>query len=151
MALALVKPAPAAIRRFQTPDLSKHGGWMLPRLCKAYPLISEGRIAGWLQGLIYSNEFLFLYQDHAVALAQRFFPDALQSIPVITEKFVFVENPEDPEQQASAALFYDEFHRWAKNQGILTIIVEELSDVPHDTIKERLGRLYTRQQTFARL
>ena len=151
MALALVKPEPAVIRRFQTPDLNRHGGWMIPRLLKAYPMLTEQRIAGWLNGLIYSNEFLFLYQDHGVALAQRFFPDALQPMPVTIEKFVFVENIEDAAQIANAALFYDEFLRWSKNQSIATIIVEELSDVPHDTIKERLGRLFTRQQTFARL
>lgn len=145
-----VVPAPG-IRRFQTADLNHHGGWLLPRLAKIYPAIGEGRIAGWLQGIIYSNEFLFLYHDHGAALAQRFYPDALQPTPVVIEKFVFVENIAEPEQVAQGAQFYDEFCRWAKTQSIATIIVEEASDIPHEMIKEHMGRLFTRTQTFARL
>lgn len=152
MSVAALKLVDApAVRRFQTPDLNKHGGWLLPRLAKTYPTVGEPRIAGWLQGIIYSNEFLFLYQDHGAALAHRFHPDPLQPVPVVIEKFVFVENTEDPMQIAQGALFYAEFLRWAKNQSIGTIIVEEQSDIPHDTIKEQLGRLFTRTQTFARL
>jgi hypothetical protein len=94
-----------------------------------------------------SNEFLFLYQDHAVALATAARPHPLAPKPVVQEIFVLAEK----EHEAEAAVMYDEFARWARGLGIDTVVVEEMSDVPHDMIKEKLGRIFTRQQQFARL
>jgi hypothetical protein len=31
------------------------------------------------------------------------------------------------------------------------LIVEENTDIPHDMIKEKLGRIFSRQQQFARV
>jgi hypothetical protein len=60
----------AFVRRFELADLSKHGPWLLKRFQAIFPDMSESAIAGYLRGILYSNEHLFLYQDNAVALAQ---------------------------------------------------------------------------------
>ena len=151
-ALALVEPATySPIRRFQLPDLSKHGAWILPRLLQAYPHLNERSAASWLQTILYNNEFCFLYHDHGVALAQLVSVNALTAKPIIQEIFAWVEDRENKDQIEAAAEFYTEFQRWAKNTGATTIIVEEMTDVPHDMIKEKLGRIFTRQQQFARV
>ena len=141
----------SAIRRFEIPDLARHGGWLMGRLTKAYPHLTDREIQGWLRALIYNNECRFLYQENSVGMAQVVLNHTMTPRPVITERFVFAENKDDPAHVAQAANFYDEFARWAKNKSADTILVEELSDVPHELIKERLGRLFTRQQTFARV
>lgn len=139
------------VRRFETPDLSRHGGWLLARLLLAFPHHNERSMANFLNSIMYNNEYLFLCQEQGVALAQIMTAHTLSGKPVIHERFVWVKDKDDKEQQKKAALFYDEFHRWAKGNGADVIIVEEMSDVPHDMIKERLGRIFTRQQVFARV
>jgi hypothetical protein len=136
-----------AMRRFEVPDLDRHGGWITDRLLKAYPHRTARDLVGWLRGIIYSNEFLFLYQEHGAALATVTRAHPLEMKPVVQEMFVFAKEGHDRE----AVAFYDEFLRWGKNQGVDVVMVEAMSDVPHDVIKERMGRLFTRQVVFARL
>lgn len=138
-------PAP---RRFESADLNTHGGWILERLKKALPDLHEQGIASWLSGVMYSGEHLFLYQEHSVGMAQVFRVAGLEGKPVVRERFVFAQEGYVDE----ASYFYLEFKRWAKNLGADVMVVEEMTDVPHDTIKEILGnRLFTRQEVFARL
>jgi hypothetical protein len=149
---AVVNPAEdagqaPAVRRFDIADLQKHGGWIMKRLQKARPHLSDPYIMSWLRGIIYNNEFKFLYQEHGVALAQVVMEETLERKPVVRERFVFVEEG----FEAAGAEFYTEFLRWAKDQQIGTLIVEEMTDVPHELIKEKLGRLFERKQIFARL
>jgi hypothetical protein len=139
-----------AIRRFELGDLSRHGGWLIPRLVTALEL-PEQRLGGWLRSMIDNNEHLFLTQEHSVALAEMQRANGLADKPIVRERFVLAENPEDVMHVKEAAGFYDEFHRWAKNLGAEIILVEELSNVPHDLIKEKLGRIFSRQQQFARV
>ena len=139
-----------AIRRFELGDLSRHGGWLIPRLVTALEL-PEQRLGGWLRSMIDNNEHLFLTQDHSVALAEMQRANGLADKPIVRERFVLAENPDDVEHVKEAAGFYDEFHRWAKNLGAEIILVEELTNVPHDMIKEKLGRIFSRQQQFARV
>lgn len=139
------------VRRFELPDLDRHGGWIMPRLTQAFPHLTERSAAGFLSSLIYNNEHLFLYQPHAVALAQVLSANALANKPVVWERFVWVEDPKDKQQVADAASFYSEFQRWAKAMSVEVIVVEELTDVPHDLIKEKLGRIFQRQQQFVRI
>jgi hypothetical protein len=139
-----------AIRRFELGDLSSHGGWLIPRLVTALEL-PEQRLAGWLRGMIDTNEHLFLRQEHSVALAELQRANGLADKPIVRERFVLAQDVENPEHIKEAADFYDEFKRWARNLGAEIIIVEELSNVPHDTIKEKLGRIFARQQQFARV
>lgn len=138
---------PPATRRFEIADLNKHGGWIIRRLQKARPSLSDPQIMQWLKSMIYSNEHLFLYQEHGCALAQTVREETLAGTPVVKERFVFAEEG----HADAAAEFYGQFLQWAKNQGVTTIVVEEMTDVPHDLIKEKLGRLFERKQVFARL
>src|ERR1017187_9736944 len=116
------------VRRFEIADLNRHGGWIIKRLQQARPTLSDQQVMSWLKGIIYSNEYLFLYQEHGCACAQTVREETLGGAPVVRERFVFAEEG----FQAEAASFYSEFSQWAKHQGVTTMIVEEMTDVPHD-------------------
>lgn len=139
------------VRRFELPDLDRHGGWLMARFLGAFPHLNARQAQGFLKGMVYSNEYLFLYQDHGCALAQVMSDHVLAGQPVIWERFVWIEDPEDAMQQEAASYFYEHIYKWAKRQGVETIIVEEMSDVPHELVKTRLGRVFVREQKFARV
>lgn len=142
---------PMAIRKFDTADLTTHGEWLLARMIKVFPHLNERAAATLLQTINYNNEYCFLFQKDSVALAQVMTAHALSATPIVQERFVWCRDPEDKEQQKQASEFYEQFRRWAKLQGIDTMLVAENSDVPHEMIKEKLGRIFTRQQQFARI
>ena len=139
-----------AIRRFQTIDLTT-AAWVLPRLVQAYPHLDEWRAKGWLESLVNNNEFLFLYTDGAVALAQLQRSHTLAPKPIVQEHFVFVKDPADKALVARAAGVYSEFLAWSKRLGCDILIVEERSDIPHDLIKAKLGRVFQRQVQYAKV
>jgi|SRR5215475_9732825 len=146
---AIVEKAPAnTVRRFELPDLDRHGGWIIKRLLNAYPHLNERQLAGWLRGLIYSNEFLFLFQEHSVALAHAVRPDILTPRTMVFEKFVWAQSPE---HVVEAAFFYERIKVWAKQQDAEQIIVEEQTDVPHEMIYKALGRVNERRIMYARV
>jgi hypothetical protein len=120
-------------------------------MMKAYPHLNERAVATFLQNIIYNNEFLILFRDDSVALAQVSMAHALTGPPIVHERFVWCKDPTDKRQQEGAAEFYTHFRRWAKTMEVTTLIVEENSDVPHEMIKEKLGRIFQRQQQFARI
>lgn len=136
------------IRRFTHADLSAHGGWIAKRMLKMLPNLNEQQVRGWVASLVSSNDHLFLFQEHSVALAQACYGETPGGGAVIRERFVFAEEGHINE----AAEFYVEFARWAKSLNAEVMLVEEMTDVPHDKIKEVLGgRLFTRQQVFVRV
>ena len=139
-----------AINRFELADLSRHGAWLVPRLVTALE-VPEQRLAGWLRSVIGSNDYLCLAQEHSVGLAEMQRANGLADKPVIKERFVLCQDIDKPEYVKEAAGFYDEFKRWAKGMSAEVIIVGELTDVPIDMIKEKLGRIHTHQQQFARV
>jgi hypothetical protein len=156
MAEAALAVAPVvdlgAVRRFELPDLDYHVSWFMARFLKAYPHLNERQAIGMLRSVIYQNDYMMLFHDNGVALAQTMSAHALDANPVIWERFVWARDPKNPSHVAACAQFYDRFKTWAKNQGINIIHVEESSDVPRDMIKERLGgRLMETVQRFARL
>lgn len=136
------------IRRFGVADFSSHAKWVLPRILAAYPHLTERTAAGWLRNVADSSDYLFLLRDHAVALAQMERSYVLSPLPVVRERFVLAESEKHVKE---AAEFYDEFARWAKNLGAKTLIVEELTDVPHEKIVERLGTIYSMSQKYAKV
>ena len=142
----LIEPTPT-LRRFALPDLSTHGTWLLPRLEQSFPHLNQRFILGWIRNLLYDNANLFLYQDHSVALFQLTSVYSLAPKPEIIERFVFCQEG----FQKEASNFYEEVGRWAKSQGVEKVWVEELSDVPHEMIKDKIGRIFQRQQQFARV
>ena len=137
----------SSLRRFGLADLERHGAWILKRIQKTYPEHSDRFLIGWIRNLTYDNGSLFLYHDHGVALFQVTTVFALERKPVVIERFVFAKEG----FTAECAMFYDEVNKWASAQHLEKVIVEQMSDVPHEMIKEKLGRLFTQQMTFARL
>lgn len=149
-ATAEVIREPVLTRRFDRGDLSRHGPWMLPRLVEACG-ISEQMAAGWLQSFLFSNEHMFLFQNHAVALAQAVPGYGLKNQLVVQERFVWVEDKEAKQQIKDAAEFYDHFYEWAKLKGAEQLIAMEYSDVPQSLVEERLGRLFKFETRYARI
>lgn len=138
-------------RRFDVPDLDRHGLWLLPRLKQAYPHLNDRGVLSWIRNIVFVNDYLFICQENAVALAQVVSAHTLSPKPIVEERFVWVKDKENKEQVAAAACFYEDFARWAKHNGAETLVVEEMSDVPHEMVKEKLGRVFTRQVQFARV
>jgi len=137
----------STMRRFALPDLDTHGGWILARLKQSFSHLNDRMILGWIRSLLYDNANLFLFQDHGVALFQLTNVYSLAPKPVIIERFVFVMEGYAKE----GAEFYAEAARWGKSQGVEKIFVEEMSDCPHDLIKEKIGRIFSQQMQFARV
>ena len=142
---------PAFSRRFEIADLSRHGPWLMKRFLVKFPDMGEKQVAGYLNGLITNNEHMFLYQDHAVALAQIVASPGIKLSWAIQERFVWVEAREDKQQLLDAADFYLHMKQWAVRQGVERIIVCEDTDVPKTLIEQRLGRLFDTKITHARV
>ena len=146
-ATALKEPVANTTRRFAIADLDTHGHWLVPRLMTTYPHLSQRFIIGWIRNLLFDNAYLFLFQDHGVALFQITPVYSLTPPGVVIERFVFMKEG----HQAEGAEFYAEAFRWAKSLNVKEILVEELSDVPHDMIKDKIGRVFSREQHFVRV
>lgn len=147
---------PPFTRRFERPDIDQHAAWFIPRLIKTFSHLNERAVFTWLLNIMQSNEFMFLYQEHAIALAQVV-AYTVRPENTIEEIFVWCEDPKDKKHVEDAAYFYDHFYQWAKRKGLSTLIVAECSDVPPDLIKKQLGndeqskRLFERKVYFARV
>lgn len=152
MALAaVVEPRKAQedviIRRFATSDLQSYGPWLLKRLTGALNL-DERSVAGWLNSLIFSREHQLVVQPHSVALAYMSYGDVLSSMPVVHVKFVLAE---DKSYASEAVAFYEHFRQWSESLGAQVMVLDELTDVSEDAIKKVLKRVFTKEQTFARV
>jgi hypothetical protein len=141
----------AAIRRFGTADLSQHGPWIMLRLTQMLPEVDEHWLAGWLRGLIYDNGHLFLYQEHAVCLAQIVTLPSIKPTKVIQERFVWIEDKTSRAQQEAAADFYEDIALWAINLRIDRMLVCENTDVPKADIEKRVGRIFNTTICHVRL
>jgi hypothetical protein len=142
---------PATVRRFETADLSRHGPWLLKRFMLKFPNFTEGAIAGYLSGLVFNNEHMFLYQNHAVALAQLTHSPGIRPVKLVQERFVWVEDRNNKSQLEDAADFYNHMRQWGKRQDAERIIVCEESDVPKTLIVARLGRVFDTTVSHARV
>lgn len=148
--------APSAVprppRRFFIPDIDRHP-WIVDRLTKQYG-ITDRQAIGWLRSVTESSEFLFFYSENAAALAEVTRQHTLAVEPVLTVRFVWCHDPANKDQIVEAALFFDEFAKWARNKNITTIMLEDdVMDVPRDMIREtkNLGRLFRRETWFAKV
>lgn len=153
-AAAEVLIAPTAlpeIRRLQIPDLDRHAGWFLPRFQKTFPHLNQRQAIGFLKNVIYDNEFLFLFQNNAVAMAQAMSAHGLDASTIIWERFVWVADPTDQDQLEQASHFYTEFLTWAKRKSVAIVHIEENTDVPHELIRSRVGRVLNTEQKFVKL
>ena len=142
---------PAFVRRFELADLSRHGPWLMKRFAAKLPDVQEQRIAGYLRGLVFDNEHMFLYQDHAVALAQMIHSPGIKTVKIVQERFVWVEDREDKQQLEFAADFYTHMKAWAKRMDAERIYVCEDTDVPKSLIEARVGRVFDAKISHVRV
>jgi hypothetical protein len=142
---------PATVRRFELADLSKHGPWLMKRFLLKFPNFTEAAIGGYLSGLVYDNGHMFLYQTHAVALAQLVHSAGIRPVKLVQERFVWVEDRNDKDQLEDAADFYTHMRQWGKRQDAERIVVCEESDVPKTLIEVRLGRIFDTKVSHARV
>jgi hypothetical protein len=143
------------IRRFMTADLSRHGPWLLPRVMKMCDLTEQAAV-GWIKSFVAANEFMFLQQDNAVALAQLMPGYSLIPAQIVQERFVWVADPKDKVQVEMASHFYPEIYNWATRlSGVKDVIVDENTDVPRSLIEEciaeRKCRLLKREMLYVRV
>jgi hypothetical protein len=145
-------PIVPEVRRFEVPDMTGKGMWIMQRLLATFPHLSQQQLYGWLGGLIYSPEYLFLHQSRSVGLAQLVSTFTLTPRPVVEVRFVFVADKEAHTDQEQGAEFYPEFLRWGRNKNADTIVFDDMmSDVPEELIRKKVGRLLTRQLSFAKV
>jgi hypothetical protein len=156
MAEALkVTPAPvvihAEVRRFDLPDIDRHGSWFLPRFLKEFPHLNERAAIGFIKSCLYDNEYLFLFQDKGVALFQAVASGGFDPAGIVWERFVWVESSTDAGQQQAAAAFYLRALKWAQQKGIDVVHVDNSTDVSRDLIKAAAGRVFETTQAFLRV
>ncbi len=141
----------ADVRRFELPDLDHHARWFLPRFLQEFPHLNERAAIGFLRGVIYSNEFLFLFQDKGVALAQSMGSGGLEDEAIVWERFVWIQDPANTAQQQAAAFFYNRIVKWAVQLGAKVVHIENKTDVPHDMIRAQAGRIHETQQKYIKV
>jgi hypothetical protein len=146
-----LEPQPSSVRRFNLAEMSEQLPWILPRLLKAYPNQNQRSIIGWLNTVIDQNEFLCLYQPHAVCFAERVALDRLSGKMIVREIFVWCEDPENISHVHAAAEFYPMLADWARHQGIDKVIVCEKTDVPAEEVRKKFTRLHEIKTMFARV
>jgi hypothetical protein len=145
----------AEVRRFFLPDLDRHRRWFFPRFLREFSHLNERSAIGFLRGILESSEFMFLTLhensfQNGVALFQSMWSGGLEPEPIIWERFVWVEDPANVEQQKAAAFFYPRIEKWAKGLGTKIIHVECKSDVSRELIKAQAGRVYETSQAYLR-
>jgi hypothetical protein len=144
-----VEPEPEQARRFFMPDLDRHAGWLLERMVQAYPHLNTQQAHGWLRSVLGSNEFMIVYLSCGVGLFQSWHP-TLAPQPVIKQHFVWAMDPNNRNQVKACAEIYVELVRWAKRMRITKIIdVEMNTDLPIELVKQKLGRINSREQLYA--
>src|ERR1700690_2522471 len=141
----------APVRRFEPADLSQHGPWLIKRFMAKFPDMPEKAFAGYLSRLVWDNEHMFLYQPHAVALAQLVHSPGIKTVKIVQERFVWVEDRNDKDQLEHAADFYLEMKLWGTRQSVERIIVCEDTDVPKALIEARLGLIFDTKISHVRM
>lgn len=139
---AKAEAKPILSRRFVTADLTADGPWILERLLKIYPNQTERSIIGWLNGVVFNNDYLFIRTENAVALAERVSLSSLAPKMVVREIFVWCRDANDAEQIREALVLYVEMVNWAKFQQIERVIVLERSDIAADEIRKIFQRVH---------
>lgn len=145
---------PVEMTRFSAVDIHRHGSWLVPRMLKTYPELTEPGCVSWLKSFAASNEFLFLSQPHAACLFQLMPGYDLIPTQVVQERFVWVDEPKNQDKILEAARFYGEVYQWVRRlNNIKVVIVDQNTDVPRDLISTVMVdghkcRLNTREMSF---
>jgi len=140
-----------SLRRFDLGDLQTHGEWLVARLREVYSYLPPKEIAGWIRGILESNEHMFLRNENSVGCAQLTRTQfALK--PSVRVNFVLARDFGNGAHVAEAALFYHEFKRWADNVGAGEIVLGILNDISREDIRKIIGaRIFSREEWFAKL
>src|SRR5205823_1231264 len=104
------------VRRFTIVDMPSGGLWLLDRLRKKWPTISEGSLRAKITCWSTSNEFLFIRNDLAVglAVAMRDNMDGRQYVRAI---FTFARDgaPQSSLGEKAIVALYRHMREWAKS------------------------------------
>lgn len=142
--------ARAEVSRFTFNDFTTRGTWLIDRLRKVWPDMTERNAFGWLKTCIDSKEYHFTKTDRAVLMAVLVSVQ-LSNAPRVEEIFMFLDDPNDLAAQAQGATLYRDLRGWAATCNASEIIVENESDVTRPFIELALGKIWQRDIAFAML
>jgi hypothetical protein len=91
------------------------------------------------------------HQPNSIALVQLERGYMIEPKPIIRERYVLARDPKDPEHVTEAALFYDHIKMWAERLEAEFVILSDMSDVPLDMIKKKMGRTFEKHITYVRV
>jgi hypothetical protein len=137
-------------RNFVLPDWTDTRNWLLPRLKVKWPHLQDIQIDGWIRSIIDGRDFMLIRTDNAVACAQMV-KDSLSPVPEVIEKFVIAKSRENGDHVEECMHLYGDLVRWAKNVGARDFTIEQFTDVKHEIIAARLGRVFDRETKFLRV
>lgn len=141
----------APLRRLDPADLNFHAPWLLDRMAAVFNYLDSRQRYGWLNSMIFSPDYMLLFQENAVGCAQLNRAMSLEPVPVVQERFLFVRDPRDKEQVNDALGMYDEFMRFGKLHNATTFVLYEKSDIPIELVKKHLGRVFDRQISYVKI
>lgn len=134
------KRGPRGTRRFYLADIDEMGLWILKRLKERYTFLDDKTSLGWLRSCMDRNDFLFMRTDHTVGLAVvGHIP--LMAVPYVQEVFVFIRDPDDPNQLREGQEIYRHFRQWAASMNAKELRLDIFSDLPMSYIKNLLGEI----------
>ena len=146
MALTLSEPVvayAATTRRVARADVEQLRHWLCQRLAKRYPERNQDAIYIWLVQAVDSNEYHFVRNDRAIALAGIQY--RVMKPARVVEEFAFelgYDGSEEvqPDRTVSASL-YPEILRWAKGMGAKQVLLLEFSDSTLAATEKTVGEL----------
>lgn len=117
------------VSRFSLADIQERGPWLLARLTKKWPHLSEATFAGRIRAWIGSNSHYFTKTPHAIALF-RVDRTELDPLPIVSEVFVVSDAPrqQNSEAERCAVAIYRDAARWARGLAATRLIITEYSD-----------------------
>lgn len=126
---------PVLVSRFLSVDVPHRGQWLLDRLCKKWPHISNQNFQGRVLGWIGSNSHFLAKTSHAIGLA-RVVRTECDLHPIAEEVFLFLD---DRKYDRDAYAFYQATGKWAKNLGAVEYIIARCSDCPTSALVRNIG------------
>lgn len=136
------------VTKFNVPDLNTHGAWLLERLRKRYPHVTDQRIAGWLRCMIGTHTALFIKATDTVGLAVIGDSSAFDVRPIVEEVFVYSAPDAD---RGRGCLIYKRFLAWARSMNAAELRVEADTDVPRELVQQIVGRVRKRDQAYVEI
>lgn len=133
------------VRRVQRPDLEEMRPEIRRRLAVKYPHVDEAPMFAFLMSCLDSNEFFFIRNAGAVGLGmidrRPLYP------PRVVEKFCLALYGD----AAAAVEVTRAIVKWAFGMDMREVVLEQMSDVPREKIKELYGRVLSREERFIRI